>query len=125
MGLPSILIPYPLAADDHQLHNAAAFADSGAAFLLEQKSATSEKLASLILRLVTDRTAHANMSHALAPWHQAKAAELIAERMLALMGAMHRTPATALATDAESASRRPQSAFRDDSSNVRANQQIA
>jgi UDP-N-acetylglucosamine--N-acetylmuramyl-(pentapeptide) pyrophosphoryl-undecaprenol N-acetylglucosamine transferase len=125
MRLPSILIPYPVAADNHQFHNAVAYADSGAAYLLEQKSATSEKLAALILRLVADRAAHEKMSQALQPWHQAGAAELIAERMLALMGAMHPSGSQPFASAAASTSRLAQSAFQDDSSNLRANQQTA
>ena len=35
-GLPSILIPFPLAAGDHQLHNARVFERAGAARLIEQ-----------------------------------------------------------------------------------------
>jgi UDP-N-acetylglucosamine--N-acetylmuramyl-(pentapeptide) pyrophosphoryl-undecaprenol N-acetylglucosamine transferase len=89
MRLPSVLIPYPTAADNHQLHNAHAYADTGAAFVLEQKGATNEALASLVLRLLTDKSAYTTMTKALEPWHHANAAELIAERMIALMEAMH------------------------------------
>ena len=32
-GLPSILVPYPYAADDHQTRNAEVFAEAGAAIL--------------------------------------------------------------------------------------------
>jgi UDP-N-acetylglucosamine--N-acetylmuramyl-(pentapeptide) pyrophosphoryl-undecaprenol N-acetylglucosamine transferase len=88
MRLPSVLIPYPTAADNHQLHNANAYVETGAALLLEQKSATGEDLASLILRLLTDNPAHAAMAKALEDWHNASAAELIAERMMALTDAM-------------------------------------
>jgi UDP:flavonoid glycosyltransferase YjiC (YdhE family) len=89
MRLPSVLIPYPTAADNHQLHNARAYADTGAAFVLEQKGATNEALASFVLRLLTDKLAHTAMTKALEPWHHANAAELIAERMIALVEAMH------------------------------------
>lgn len=44
-GIPSILIPYPLAAADHQTHNARAFADAGAAILIDNPTRTSEPLA--------------------------------------------------------------------------------
>lgn len=37
MRLPAVLIPYPAATDNHQLHNARAFAETGAAALMEQK----------------------------------------------------------------------------------------
>jgi len=37
-GLPAILVPYPHAADNHQWHNAAFFADAGAAVIVEQET---------------------------------------------------------------------------------------
>jgi UDP-N-acetylglucosamine--N-acetylmuramyl-(pentapeptide) pyrophosphoryl-undecaprenol N-acetylglucosamine transferase len=89
MRLPSVLIPYPIAADNHQFHNANAFVETGAALIIGQKGATGEALASLVLRLLTDKPAHAAMAKALEHWHHANAAELIAERMIALMEAMH------------------------------------
>ena len=89
MRLPSVLIPYPVAADNHQLHNARAFVDTGAALLLEETGASGARLASLILSLVQHPDAHAAMAQALERWHQAHAAELIAERILALLEARH------------------------------------
>ena len=89
MRLPSVLIPYPIAADNHQFHNANAFVETGAALLMEQKGATGEALASHVLRLLTDKSAHAAMSKALDYWHHANAAELIAERMIARTEAKH------------------------------------
>lgn len=41
---PSILIPYPYAAEDHQTYNAAVFANAGAAILLPQADLTPEIL---------------------------------------------------------------------------------
>lgn len=35
MGIPSILVPYPFAADDHQTVNASAFTDAGAAISID------------------------------------------------------------------------------------------
>jgi UDP-N-acetylglucosamine--N-acetylmuramyl-(pentapeptide) pyrophosphoryl-undecaprenol N-acetylglucosamine transferase len=35
-GLPSILVPYPYAADDHQTKNAEVFAAAGAAKVIQQ-----------------------------------------------------------------------------------------
>ena len=57
--------------------------------MLEQRSASGEVLAERILSLVANQSAHAEMSRALERWHHANAAELIAERMIALMEAMH------------------------------------
>lgn len=82
LRLPSLLVPFPHAADDHQLHNARAFAETGAAMLLEQKAATPEKLVSLIFELVENPTVRGPMQAALANWHAPQAAERIVEIIL-------------------------------------------
>jgi UDP-N-acetylglucosamine--N-acetylmuramyl-(pentapeptide) pyrophosphoryl-undecaprenol N-acetylglucosamine transferase len=81
--LPSLLVPYPAAADNHQFYNAQAFETTGAARLLEQKNATPEKVATLLRELVEDASARAKIQAALAQWHAPKAAEQIADIMLA------------------------------------------
>jgi UDP-N-acetylglucosamine--N-acetylmuramyl-(pentapeptide) pyrophosphoryl-undecaprenol N-acetylglucosamine transferase len=81
--LPSLLVPYPAAADNHQFYNARAFETTGAARLLEQKSAAPEKVAALLRELVEDPAARAKIQTALAQWHAPKAAEQIADIMLA------------------------------------------
>jgi len=83
MRLPSLLVPYPAAADNHQFYNAQAFETTGAARLLEQKNATPEKVAALLRELVEDAAARAKIQTALAQWHAPKAAEQIADIMLA------------------------------------------
>jgi UDP-N-acetylglucosamine--N-acetylmuramyl-(pentapeptide) pyrophosphoryl-undecaprenol N-acetylglucosamine transferase len=47
-GLPSILVPFPYAVDDHQTRNARFLADAGAAVLVPQNELTPERLAELI-----------------------------------------------------------------------------
>jgi UDP-N-acetylglucosamine--N-acetylmuramyl-(pentapeptide) pyrophosphoryl-undecaprenol N-acetylglucosamine transferase len=42
---PSILVPFPAAADNHQVHNARSLVDAGAAVMLEEKGLTGEVLA--------------------------------------------------------------------------------
>lgn len=54
-GLPSILIPYPLAVDDHQTHNAAALVDKKAARLLADGDVDATRLGALIAELSVDR----------------------------------------------------------------------
>ncbi len=51
---PSILIPYPFAAEDHQTYNAKVFAEAGAALLFQQSDLTPEVLKSEVLRLLKD-----------------------------------------------------------------------
>jgi UDP-N-acetylglucosamine--N-acetylmuramyl-(pentapeptide) pyrophosphoryl-undecaprenol N-acetylglucosamine transferase len=82
LRLPTVLVPFPHAAENHQLHNACAFAETGAAMLLEQKAATPEKLVTLIGELVENPTARGQMRAALATWHAPQAAERIAEIIL-------------------------------------------
>jgi UDP-N-acetylglucosamine--N-acetylmuramyl-(pentapeptide) pyrophosphoryl-undecaprenol N-acetylglucosamine transferase len=83
MRLPSLLVPYPTAADNHQFTNALAFEKTGAAKLLEQKNATPVKVAGLLCELVEDSRTRAKMQAALAQWHAPAAAERIAEIILA------------------------------------------
>jgi UDP-N-acetylglucosamine--N-acetylmuramyl-(pentapeptide) pyrophosphoryl-undecaprenol N-acetylglucosamine transferase len=53
-GLPSILIPFPYAADDHQTRNAEIFAKAGAAVLLKESDLSSDLLARTIRELARD-----------------------------------------------------------------------
>jgi UDP-N-acetylglucosamine--N-acetylmuramyl-(pentapeptide) pyrophosphoryl-undecaprenol N-acetylglucosamine transferase len=46
--MPSILVPFPFAVDDHQTANARFLVDAGAALLLPQKEMTADRLARLI-----------------------------------------------------------------------------
>ena len=69
-ALPSLLIPYPHAAENHQQFNAEIFARAGAAALLKETETTGETLAAAISRLAGDRQAlqtMASCSKSLAP----------------------------------------------------------
>lgn len=83
MRLPAVLVPFPHAADDHQLHNAQAFAKTGAAFLLEQKTATAGRLLSLLGELVENPVAREKMQSALLERQSPGAAAHIARIILA------------------------------------------
>jgi UDP-N-acetylglucosamine--N-acetylmuramyl-(pentapeptide) pyrophosphoryl-undecaprenol N-acetylglucosamine transferase len=82
MRLPTLLVPFPAAADNHQFHNARAFETTGAARLLEQKNAAPEKVAALLRELAENEAARAAVQSALAQWHSPRAAEQIAENIL-------------------------------------------
>ena len=85
MRLPSILIPFPAASDNHQYHNARAFVTERAAVLLEQRGASPEMLAGQVLKLLHSSADLSAMSEVLARLHTPRAAAVIAEKMLALM----------------------------------------
>jgi UDP-N-acetylglucosamine--N-acetylmuramyl-(pentapeptide) pyrophosphoryl-undecaprenol N-acetylglucosamine transferase len=82
MRVPALLVPYPAATDDHQLHNARAFAETGAARILEQGGATAEAMAENIIDIVNSATTRQKMQSALARWQSPRAAEEIAEAIL-------------------------------------------
>ncbi|MFO1497428.1 MAG: UDP-N-acetylglucosamine--N-acetylmuramyl-(pentapeptide) pyrophosphoryl-undecaprenol N-acetylglucosamine transferase [Verrucomicrobiota bacterium] len=86
MRVPCILIPFPYATDNHQLFNARAAAESGAARLLEQFKTTPALLAETIQSLLYDLAAQARMRAALERWHFPKAAEEIAGHICARLG---------------------------------------
>ena len=54
-GKPSVLIPFPRAADDHQTKNAEAFVRAGAAILLREAELNSETLSKALAGLLADR----------------------------------------------------------------------
>lgn len=82
MCVPAILVPYPAAADNHQLHNARAFEQTGAACVLEQKHASPSVLAELVTKLIRDTPARERMQGALGQWHHPDAAAKIAQAIL-------------------------------------------
>lgn len=88
MQLPSILVPFPQAADNHQYFNAFAFASSGAAMLLEQKTQPS-LFAQETLKLATNPVRRDSMAQALRRWHVPDAARRIAQRILTLAPLHH------------------------------------
>lgn len=102
--LPAILIPLPEAADNHQWHNARAYAESGAALLLEQHLATAGNLLRLLQDLTGTAATVGTMRAALAKWDHPGAAENIAGRILRALGqpvAAGNPPAAEPATTAE------------------------
>jgi UDP-N-acetylglucosamine--N-acetylmuramyl-(pentapeptide) pyrophosphoryl-undecaprenol N-acetylglucosamine transferase len=54
-GRPSLLVPYPYAADDHQTANARALEREGAALMLPQSKLTADRLAATLEKLMTHR----------------------------------------------------------------------
>ncbi len=61
-GLPSVLVPYPYAAHNHQQDNAANLVDRGAAVLIPDGELNGERLAKEVAHLLSDRQALSRMS---------------------------------------------------------------
>ncbi len=54
-GMPSILIPSPNVAENHQYYNAKTLSDNGAAILIEEKDLTGESLINAIKSVIDDK----------------------------------------------------------------------
>jgi UDP-N-acetylglucosamine--N-acetylmuramyl-(pentapeptide) pyrophosphoryl-undecaprenol N-acetylglucosamine transferase len=86
MRLPSLLVPFPAAADNHQFFNARAFEQSDAGKLLEQQNSNPKKLLSLLRELIENSATREEIKTMLAAqWHTPKAAEKIAESILGVI----------------------------------------
>lgn len=81
-ALPSILIPYPYAAEDHQTFNAKIFEREGAATLLMEREITGETLASHLLRFLDDPALLAKASTRSASLAPERASERVADAVL-------------------------------------------
>ena len=83
-GLPSILVPYPHATDDHQTHNARDLERQGAAIVLPEVDLTPRRLGNLIGGLLSDPERRARMAAAAVAAARPDAARVIADRVLEL-----------------------------------------
>ena len=61
---PSILIPFPSAADNHQVVNAQSLVDAGAAVMIEERDLNGELLAAEIRRILLDPVLRDRMARA-------------------------------------------------------------
>ena len=61
-SLPSILIPYPFAAADHQKKNAQSFVDNKTAIMLEDKDCNNESLFKIVDNLINNRVLLSELS---------------------------------------------------------------
>jgi hypothetical protein len=86
LRLPAVLVPYPDAADNHQWHNAHAYEQTGAAVLLEQRTATPDALADRVLALLADAAGWQHCQTALGWWDKPGAAAEIADAICQSLG---------------------------------------
>ena len=85
-GRPSVLVPLPTAADDHQRKNAEVFRDGGAAELIEQRTLSGAVLAERVTALVSDRSRLQAMAAAAKTFAKPDAAKVIVDRAFELAG---------------------------------------
>jgi UDP-N-acetylglucosamine--N-acetylmuramyl-(pentapeptide) pyrophosphoryl-undecaprenol N-acetylglucosamine transferase len=83
---PSILIPFPFAAEDHQTSNAKALSEKGAAMLIRDDQAR-DKLGLEILNLYSDEQKRNEMKAQIAAFARPAAAELIVDEIFKLIKA--------------------------------------
>jgi UDP-N-acetylglucosamine--N-acetylmuramyl-(pentapeptide) pyrophosphoryl-undecaprenol N-acetylglucosamine transferase len=85
-GIPSILVPLPSSAADHQRHNAEAAAAAGAAIHLPQSELTEARLESLVQGLIAGESSRASMASAALARGRPDAAGVIATHVVGLVG---------------------------------------
>jgi UDP-N-acetylglucosamine--N-acetylmuramyl-(pentapeptide) pyrophosphoryl-undecaprenol N-acetylglucosamine transferase len=76
---PSILVPFPFAADNHQYVNAKSLVDAGAAVMIEERDLTGERLAQEIQAILSDPTRRSRMARAAGRLGSPQAASEIAD----------------------------------------------
>jgi UDP-N-acetylglucosamine--N-acetylmuramyl-(pentapeptide) pyrophosphoryl-undecaprenol N-acetylglucosamine transferase len=85
VALPSILVPYPHAADNHQLYNASFLADAGGAIVISDSELNEGTLAAALDPLFADPARLAAMRRSLERIARKDAAKLIADDILAMV----------------------------------------
>ena len=84
VGRASILIPFPFAADDHQLRNARSLERAGGCVAIAQAEASVPRLAGEIARLIADPNRRQHMANAAAVLGRPDAATRVAQDLLEL-----------------------------------------
>jgi UDP-N-acetylglucosamine--N-acetylmuramyl-(pentapeptide) pyrophosphoryl-undecaprenol N-acetylglucosamine transferase len=85
-GVPSILVPFPYAAKDHQTTNARWLEAEGAARVIVERELTAERLASAVRELAFDRAMLSHMRDAVRRAGNAGARERVADACEHLLG---------------------------------------
>ena len=78
-------MPFPYAADDHQTKNADAFANAGAAKLVQEAQLDGDSLARLVTEILNNYDIHSSMKKAAAALDVPDAAARVCQNMQAAM----------------------------------------
>ncbi|MEE9419938.1 MAG: glycosyltransferase, partial [Desulfatiglandaceae bacterium] len=86
LGKPSILIPYPYAANRHQEVNARSLVQAGGAVMILQEDMSGEGLARVITRYMDDRSALDKMGENAHRMGRLDAARIIVDQLAEILG---------------------------------------
>jgi UDP-N-acetylglucosamine--N-acetylmuramyl-(pentapeptide) pyrophosphoryl-undecaprenol N-acetylglucosamine transferase len=86
VGRPSVLVPFPAAADDHQWHNARALETRGAAVAFREAGLEASTLAAAVARLLDDATARRTMADAARALGRPDAAAAVVDDLCGWLG---------------------------------------
>ena len=82
LGLPSILVPYPHATDDHQTANGRALDAAGGAVVVPDSDMDADRLVATAEPLLHDPTTHERVAAAATAFGRPQAAARLAELVL-------------------------------------------
>jgi UDP-N-acetylglucosamine--N-acetylmuramyl-(pentapeptide) pyrophosphoryl-undecaprenol N-acetylglucosamine transferase len=85
LGVPAVLVPLPIAANDHQRRNASLVAGAGAALLMEQADFATGRLAATLVGLLRNEECLARMRSASLLLGRPNATKKVAERLVGLV----------------------------------------
>ena len=85
VGLPSVLVPYPAASDDHQTLNARAFVDAGAAVLVRDAELNGITVTTFVTELMGDGARRSAMADAALTLARPDATRDVCDRIVKLM----------------------------------------
>lgn len=85
-GIPAVFVPFPFAADDHQVRNVEALVEGGAALTVAERDLSGQALAERLNRWQADRAELEAMAASMATFGRPGAADAIVEDVLAMVG---------------------------------------
>lgn len=84
-GVPTVFVPYPYAADDHQAKNVARLRELGGATVVDDSELTGEQLQRIIEMLLDDHDRRGRMVEEMKKWAMPDADDLAAEKIIELV----------------------------------------
>lgn len=93
-ALPSVLVPYPYAVDDHQTENAKVFSSRGAGWMMAQKNIETDRLAQRLADAILQPERRRKMAMAALALATPQAASETIDRLIALVKAKSTAPAS-------------------------------